>query len=135
MCGAEFLGRTAEAKCCSRSCSARLAHVEGRANTFTNQIGPDNPQWKGGRATHTRSGYVMIWVPPGTPGRTSSGRMMEHRYVMQNHLGRALEAWEIVHHRNGVKSDNRICNLEVVTRARHAGTVICPHCCQSFKVN
>lgn len=81
------------------------------------------------------NGYVRMWVPEGTPGRPKNGLMMEHRLVMQEHLGRPLEAWEIVHHRNGVKDDNRIANLEVVTRARHAGMVVCPHCMTEFPVN
>lgn len=51
-------------------------------------------------------GYVWVYVP----GR---GRMRQHHVVMEKVLGRPLEPWETVHHKNGNRADNRPENLEL----------------------
>lgn len=66
---------------------------------------------------HT-NGYNLIRVPEGTPGSrrdgTRVGRWMpEHRYLMQQSLGRPLRPTEDVHHKNGFTRDNRIENLSL----------------------
>ena len=42
-----------------------------------------------------------------------------HRYVVAQALKRSLERWEIVHHINGIKTDNRLENLEIVSDGTH----------------
>lgn len=63
-----------------------------------------------------RNGYVWISVPVLVNGK--KGAIMEHRFVMSRHIGRDLFPEETVHHINGVRSDNRIENLELFN-SRH----------------
>lgn len=70
------------------------------------------------RKNHS-DGYILVYVPE-HPCADRSGYVLEHRIVIENHLGRTLFDTEIVHHINGKKNDNRIENLEIVSRAEHA---------------
>jgi len=58
-------------------------------------------------------GYKNIKVPKGRGTGTRSEWMKEHRFVMEEHLGRRLDPHENVHHINGKKDDNRLENLEL----------------------
>jgi hypothetical protein len=63
-------------------------------------------------------GYAMIYVPD-HPHANSSGRVMEHRLVIERILGRYLDPSEHIHHIDFSRSNNRASNLKIVTNAEH----------------
>ena len=65
-----------------------------------------------------KQGYIYVYAPK-HPYATKRGYVMEHRLVMEAHLGRYLKPNELVHHKNGIKDDNRIENLELMTKGTH----------------
>lgn len=85
----------------------------------TQEVGDKHPNWKGGRVLQKSTGYVMAYARD-HPKADVKGYVKEHRLVMERVLGRPLLDNEQVHHKNGVKSDNRPENLEVLTTKEHA---------------
>lgn len=79
--------------------------------------GKDHSQRKGGRRISSE-GYVLTYAP-GHPNKHKNKYMFEHRLVMEKHIGRYLHPWETVHHKNGIKDDNRIENLKLLPGNEH----------------
>jgi len=101
-------------------------------SSYEDQFGVNNPAWKGGK-TFTSQGYV--WVKNRThPNANNGGYVSEHRLVMEKHLNRYLTKDECVHHRNGIKNDNRIENLELMFEKVHYGKICCPYCNKEFLI-
>jgi len=88
---------------------------------YCNQECHANGKRKAQVRQRTAGGYVRIFVGYDYPGATRSGHVFEHRKVMQDILGRPLIDDENVHHRNGVRDDNRPENLELWSHSQPKG--------------
>ena len=67
-------------------------------------------------------GYWKVPVPAHERHLTGgAAAIAEHRLVMARHLGRPLGPGEVVHHINGIRTDNRIENLELWSTVQPKG--------------
>lgn len=77
--------------------------------------GPPKHIW--GTGYVTKDGYKMVSKNhPNAKCRSKKsgkGQIFEHTYIMSKHLGRPLRKGESVHHKNGIRDDNRLENLEL----------------------
>lgn len=89
-----------ERRFCSRVCMGKILKPEKLTH------------WKGGRVK-LKTGYIYIYQEPGK-------YVMEHRIVYEKAIGRSLKKSEVVHHKNGIKDDNRVENLEVMESWEHS---------------
>jgi len=91
--------------------------------------------WKGGK-NKKQNGYVLVYCPdhPTKVGKSKRNTyVFEHRLVMEKKLGRCLLPREQVHHKNGIRDDNRPGNLELWVKQQPTGVRVnqqqhCPTC-------
>jgi len=82
----------------------------GENNGMYKKFGELHPNWKGGKFK-SDNGYIMI--------RVKDKYELEHRLIMEKYLGRKLCSWETVHHKNGIRDDNRLENLKLLPSNEH----------------
>lgn len=83
--------------------------------------GPDSHHWKGGRHA-TKGGYILLYAPEHP--RASQKYVYEHILVWEQHHKRLLPDGWLVHHLNGVPSDNHPGNLVGKPKGKHSGKVL-----------
>jgi hypothetical protein len=128
------------ARFCSKSCARTAANLTDQNPAYHRDITGENnpmhgrglvgennpmhgkrnhlaPRWKGGRKIR-KDGYTLVVAPdehpyPAYTKPSGLKYILEHRYAMEQHLGRYLEPQEVIHHINNNPRDNRIENLRL----------------------
>lgn len=99
------------ARCTRHAYAKTLCSLHYNRLKTTGDVGPaDVKKRPNGRIyADPRTGYIY------------QGRILQHRLVMEESLGRPLAPWENVHHKNGIRGDNRPENLELWVTPQPAG--------------
>ena len=97
---------------------AANVHCSHRCEKASRIKRPTGRSHNGQSALINFQGYITVYEP-NHPNANRSGRVLEHRLVMEEQIGRILESDEHVHHINHDKADNDPDNLEIVDPSAH----------------
>lgn len=130
VCGSEFITypskiKLGRGKYCSKECCLKVTGIKkGQRLSPATELkkGLTPPKYNGG-VSYTRprpnGKSYRLTLNKTHPNVTNRGYVREHRLVMEQHIGRILNKDEVVHHINGDTLDNRIENLELMTKKEH----------------
>ena len=106
---------------CQCECGRVVEYTTGelKTNTSCGCRQPNNKNYIPIQKQYTTLGYV--YVPNKEHPKARKGRVLEHILVMEQYIGRYLLSTEEVHHKNGVRDDNRIENLELWSKSHPKG--------------
>lgn len=120
-------------KLCECGCGSRTEMYRGQPRRFVgrhnlrikNQLGENNPNWKGGQPKQDKDGYWLIYKPD-HPNRNIENRVFQHRLIYEHYLSILfdeqiyLPKGSEIHHINEDKEDNSLINLKYMdTRKEH----------------
>lgn len=129
-CGKERWVEAHDTKHGGKPIRIRCSICSGKSSSII-QSGEKNHAWKGGRIK-TSHGYMYVRLQPNDifyQMANGSGYVAEHRLVMAQHFGRCLLKQEVVHHKNGIRDDNGIENLELMPDSlNHSKMSACANC-------
>lgn len=109
----------------------KIIETKKKSSQKFKEEGKHRPNWKGGR--HNHKGYIRISQPE-HPFADKSGRIFEHRIILEKKIGRYLTPNEIPHHINGIKNDNRPENLILTVKNKNWHPCLCPKCGFEFLI-
>lgn len=124
ICGGSIIGKKAGDKYIWASCSncKKERWVVTYAKPFPTKCRGCSTLKEWGRIHDTGDGYKQIKIPHNHlcyPMADKHGRVRVHRLIMAENLGRVLEPWELVHHKDGNKLNNSLDNLEILKSLEH----------------
>lgn len=97
-----------------------LQIAKGMCQLHYQRVSSGKPLIKDTACWMNANGYICEYIP-GHIQASKDGRVLQHRRIMAERMGRKLETFENVHHINGDKTDNSIENLELWVKMQPAG--------------
>jgi len=123
-CGRDYFSKKWSQKFCDKQCYRKVLNhkkfLEYRTENNIDLSIPKKHKAPNGSGHREPHGYIYI-NRIDHPNSQKRGRIYEHTYVMSQHIGRPLRKGETVHHKNGIRDDNRIENLELWSHSQPPG--------------